>query len=51
LPEGIDPEDGGLLSRDDLPWITTTVVPVPPALWLFGSAIGLLAGLRRKRMN
>jgi hypothetical protein len=51
LPEGIDPEDAGLLTREDLPWITTTVVPVPTALWLFVSAIGLLAGLRRKRMN
>jgi hypothetical protein len=26
-----------------------TVVPVPAAVWLFGSALGLLAGVRRSR--
>jgi len=30
--------------------ITATVVPVPPALWLFGSAVGLLGVARRKML-
>jgi hypothetical protein len=29
--------------------ISTTVVPVPPAAWLFGSALGLLGWVRRRK--
>ncbi len=31
--------------------VRSSVVPVPPALWLFGSALGLLGWMRRKAAN
>jgi hypothetical protein len=31
--------------------LTTSAVPVPAAVWLFGSALGLLGWIRRRRMN
>jgi hypothetical protein len=40
-------------NADEFGWVVTTtlttVVPVPPAVWLFGSALGLLGWMRRRR--
>jgi hypothetical protein len=33
---------------DDLSF-TATIIPIPPAVWLFGSALGLLGWMRRRR--
>jgi hypothetical protein len=46
LPEGVSPDDLLADTSADLVWVTT--VPVPPALWLFGSALGLLGWLKRR---
>jgi hypothetical protein len=35
-------------SLDGIRVLTLTAVPIPPAVWLFGSALGLLAWIRRK---
>jgi hypothetical protein len=44
--EDFNPEDPFLVNLVGSPG--TSVVPVPAAVWLFGSALGLLAGIRRK---
>jgi len=49
FPEGITPYDAGLITRADLPWITPAVVPVPSAVWLFGSGLGLLGWMKRRK--
>jgi len=48
LPATIDPGDVGFYNNQDLNYyLQTSAVPVPPAVWLFGSALGLLSWLRR----
>jgi hypothetical protein len=54
--QGISPKDRNLLAIavDDGAFgtaLVTATVPVPAAVWLFGSALGLLAWLRRRRVN
>ena len=42
-------------NADEFGWVVTTtlttVVPVPPAVWLFGSALGLLGWMKRKSIS
>jgi len=41
----------GTLSTGEISAFLLTPVPVPAAVWLFGSALGLLGWVRRRRLN
>jgi len=52
----INPLEGGAkaflnLNSNQLQIVSTAAVPVPAAVWLFGSALGVLGGLRRLRQQ
>lgn len=49
LPPGIDVYDAGLMTLNDLSWVTVAPVPVPAAVWLFGSGLIGLIGVARRR--
>lgn len=45
LPEGVRPDDG-LLTLSELSWVSTTVVPLPAAIWMLGAVLLGLVGVR-----
>jgi hypothetical protein len=49
LPAGVSLDDFSIDTTADLVWVTA--VPVPPAVWLFGSALGILGWMRRRKTN
>ena len=46
--QAITENDGDFARIDKKLVLSIAVVPVPPAAWLFGSALGLLAWVRRR---